>query len=252
MKKIIPVILFLQALGAWSQAPVDFATSDQYWAPFYSLNTEGKEVGLVPDLLNLLIVQRLGMEFSINPFPWIRAQEMVKAGTMDFTISLPTPARLEYSVASDRPLYSIYFKVYVRKDHPRLGEINQVKTLDDIKSLGLTVVSNVGNNWIKTNVESRGIPTSYVRDDVTILRFLELGRADITIDSPLSLTDRIRTLGFGERILETGIKFDEVWFHILWSKKSPYYSQWPRINREITAMTSSPPYQALLKKWLGK
>lgn len=237
---LFPVLCFSQDL------PVRFVTADQEWAPFVVLDPSGPPTGLTFDVASLIVKKGLNRTMATQLFPWARAQELVKVGAADMTITLPTASRLEWAWASDQPLYSIYFKVYTRSNHPRLEEIRSIKTLEDIKRLGFITVSNLGNNWHRTNVEAKGIPTHYVRDDVTILRFLEAGRADLVIDSPFSLNPRIDQLNFRDKIVETDVKFDEVWFHLLVSKKSPLAKDWPQVNEAVTRIVGSDEYKKMI------
>lgn len=249
---VLSLFILAASLTAEPLTPVEvrFATSDQPWAPFRTVTKEGTEEGLVPDLLHLVLEQRLGFRVTIHPLPWVRAQEMVAQGELDCTITLATPARMSWAVASKARLYSIYFKLFTRAHHPMMTEIRRIQDLAEIKRLGLTVVSNAGNNWIKENVERIGIPVHYVASDEAIIRSLEAGRADVTIDSPLSLTPRIANLGLGDRIVETEARFDEVWFQLLWGRRSPLFPLWPEIDQTLTDVVGSREYQELVKRYL--
>ena len=122
----------------------------------------------------------------------------------------------------------------------------QDKNLQRYKKLGLTTGSNSGNNWYKTQVESLGIPTHHVKDDDTILQFLENKRADIVIDSPVSLRPRTTSIGLQDKIVETNIEFDEVWFYVLLGRDSTYAPHWDKLNNAITETVNSIEFKTLM------
>ncbi len=229
-------------------AELQFGMAEAMWAPFSIQKPDGTLGGLAKDSLDLILTKGSGIPYRINLLPWARAQNDTENGLIDLILTLKTPERLQWSVASDKPLYSIYFKIFTRRDHPRLAEILAIKTYDDIKKLGLVTVSNLGNNWHKTTIEDRGIATEWVKNDRNLVLFLASGRADIAVDSPLSMNPLIHKEGLEKELMETEVKFDEVWFYVLMSKKSKYLGLWPQINQKITEVVATTDYKRLLDK----
>ena len=248
-------VLFLVAAafpgGAQTIKPVptlQYAQAENMRAPFSILQADGTVGGLAKDSLDLILTKGLGLPYRIIVVPSLRAQNGAEKGTIDLILTLKTPERLAWSVASDKPLYSTFFKIFTRRDHPRLAEILTIKTYEDIKALGLVTVSNLGNNWHKTNIEDRGIATEWVKNDHSLVLFLASGRADIAVVSPLKMNPLIRKEGLEKQLFETGVEFDEVWFHVLMSKKSPFLNLWPQINQKVTDVVATTEYKRLLDK----
>lgn len=161
--------------------------------PVYELEpgNESGWKGLFVELVEEIFAKELGYRVVIEQYPWKRAQQNVKEGIADITVSVPTAERLEYALKSDRPIYRMYLNIYTYAGHPKLAEIRKIKTVQDINSLKLKPVTNLGNGWHKENIDDAGVTTFYVPNDENLVQFLAFRRADIMIDAPLFMTPLI-------------------------------------------------------------
>lgn len=233
---LICVVAFISqpCLAEKTLAPISLAGAE--WIPFISQDVEGIPCGLYADIFNELFVERLGVPFAYKERPWSRAQLEVKTGASDFVIALPTEERLDFAVASKEPFLLLYLSVYTYKDHEKLHEIEKVKFLEDIKRLGLTCVSNIGNGWHQANVESAGIKTHYVLTEENAIQFLANKRADIMIDMVITTNSIVEKLNLTSVVLATPARFGPIPLYFLMSKKSPYLSRMGEIEETFIKM----------------
>jgi polar amino acid transport system substrate-binding protein len=185
------------------------------------------------------IFNDLGYKMVIEQYPWMRAQQKLKEGNADFTVSIPTVERLEYAFKSAEPIFQMYFNVYTYADHPNLFEIKKIKTVQDIISLNLKPVTNLGNGWHKENIEDAGITTFHVPNDENLVQFLALKRADIMIDAPIFMNYLTKKNNLESKIVKTDVLFGPINFHLLVSKNSKYAYLMPEINRTINKLVQN-------------
>lgn len=219
------------------------------WPPVIYLDEKGKMSGLYADLLHEVFIKRIGLEFQYKQVPWRRAQREVKEGIADFLIAIPDTERLLYAVSSKRAFFKLYLNVYTYENHPRIQEIQRIKTVGDIKRLGLTTVSNMGNGWQKTNVEAIGIPTFYALTEEEACLFLARKRADIMIDAVVPTNHIIKKLGLVDDLVITGASFGPIDLHLLMSKESKYLPFMDRIDTAFTELEEDGTLEKLLERY---
>lgn len=195
------------------------------------------------------IFEDLGYKVVIEQYPWTRAQQKIKEGYADFTFSIPTAERLEYAVISDEPILQMYFNVYTYADHPKLKDISKIKTVQDIISLKLKPVTNLGNGWHKENIEDAGVTTFYVPNDENLVQFLALKRADIMIDAPIFMNHLTKKNNLESKIVKTDVLFGPINFHLLVSKNSKYADLMPEINKTINKLVQNGILEQIVSKY---
>lgn len=203
--------------------------------PLYELEPDNENgwKGLFIEIVDEIFTKELGYKLVVEQYPWKRAQQNVKEGKADITVSVPTAERLEYAFKSDKPILKMYLNVYTYAGHPKLKEIKEIKTVQDIIALKLKPVTNLGNGWHKENIEDEGVTTLYVPGDESLVQFLALKRADIMIDAPLFMNHLINEYKLGSKIVRTDVLFGPINFHLLVSKNSRYAELMPKIDKAI-------------------
>lgn len=246
------VFLFFTILfGNGEQRPFTLVVGDEPWPGIMTWSDSGEYQGLYKTFLDALAQDR-GWSATVKPVPWQRAQTMVAAGEADALIAVASPDRQSYAQACDTPVFSLYFTIYTYRQHPRLAEIMAINSVEDILRLELTTVSNRGNGWHQENVEAKGVATVYVNDDKTMVQFLAARRADIILDTPLSMNHRIQELGLRDTIVSTNIRLDETSLRLLISRKSPYSREFEGINQAATRVIKSESFQDELNELYGQ
>ncbi len=206
--------------------------------------------GLYADILDDILGKRLKRQWTGTLLPWKRAQAEVQNGTSDILITIPTAERRAYTLVSTQPVYEESLHVYTYKDHPKIEEIRKIKTAEDILRLGLTPVTNLGNNWHRENIDAAGIKTHYVPADENLAKFLAAKRADIMIDKPSSMNRLIENLKLTQQIEMTPARFGPIKFHILVSQKSPLASSMPSLNQAVEQFVKDGTRERLAAKYL--
>src|SRR4051812_13057315 len=79
----------LARFAAGDSLPLRIVYFDNF-SPFCWVNEKGDMQGLLVDTLNEALGQRLNLSLQHNGFPWIRAQQMVKASVADAFCTVPT------------------------------------------------------------------------------------------------------------------------------------------------------------------
>lgn len=207
-----------------------------------------KQTGLLIEILDE-VFKLVGQPYAVEVYPWARAQATVQAGQADVLITVPTPERLVYAVASDGPVYLMVMQIYARKDHPRLADIRRIKSAQDIVALDLVAVSNLGNGWHKATIEAAGVKTHYGTSDESAARMLAAKRGDLIVDSAVSMAAEIRRLGLQNTLTATGAPFQPVRFHVLMSNKSTFLPRLPEINRAIQTLQKNGTLERLSQKY---
>ena len=208
--------------------------------------------GLYPEILDDILTKRMGLAWTGILLPWKRAQMEVQAGNADILITIPTEERRGYSLPSARPVLETYLYIYTYKDHPQIEAIRNIKTAEDILRLGLTPVTNLGNNWQRENIDSAGIRTNYLPAEQNIAKFLAAKRADIMIDTPFTMDRIIDSLALWREIEMTPARFGPIKFHILVGNKSPLATSMNKLNLAVEGFVLDGTRERLANKHLGK
>jgi polar amino acid transport system substrate-binding protein len=199
----------------------------------------GQYAGYLHDIVIDAFEKRLGIKVHIEVMPWKRCQGMVADGTADLMVTIPTAQRLTYAVTHDKPIWIKRRILFTYRGHPRFDAINRLNGLAEIKAGGYTVISYLGNDWVKSSLQHTGIPILYATTVDGMYRMLSAQRGDLVVEQRGLARSQIQALGLAETVVETGGVASESGFHILISKKSPCASLIPRLNREIEAMRAS-------------
>ncbi len=242
------VVLSAQAAG---NATIRFAMTDAPPLATASPDTASGMKGLYPDILNDILTRRMGLQWTGTFAPWKRAQFTVQTGNADILITVPSEERKGYAIPASLPVFEEFLHVYTYKDHPRILEIREIKTAEDIRRLGLVPATNLGNNWHAENIDAKGIKTRYVPADENLARFLAAKRADIMIDTPSTMDPKIDRLGLTQQIEKTSAKFGPVGIYLLVGKKSTLSSSMNALDQAIEEFIRDGTRERLAAEHLG-
>lgn len=153
--------------------------------------------GLLIELMNGSLRDRMGLAVDHRGFPWARAQSLVAAGEGDGLCTNPTRARKQYAVFSRSPALTIHFDLFYNLAHPRREEIEFIRTLHDLKTF--RIVDFKGNNLAKS-VYRNDFNVFWANDPETIMKTLKELRQDVYIGNPLYATKLIREMGLANII----------------------------------------------------
>lgn len=115
---------------------------------FHPLNIErpdGSIGGVYADTLQI-IAERLGWSYSYRPYPWARAQEMVRRGQADAYITIPTTERMDYMKFTSAPLIVLDRGLLVtHRDHPLRRQIEAIDHYDALREV--SIATYIGDGW---------------------------------------------------------------------------------------------------------
>lgn len=249
------VLLLASAIAMPSQAAgnasIRFAMTDSPPLATAAPDAASGMKGLYPDILDDILTKRMGLQWTGSLIPWKRAQQEVQTGTADIFITVASKERKVYAIPSSRPVFEEYLHIYAYKDHPKIQEIRKIRTADDIQRLGLIPVTNIGNNWHQENIDSHGIKTRYVPAEESLAKFLAAKRADIMIETPLTMDPKIDSLGFAQQVEKTPARFGPISFYLLVGKKSPLSSSMKALNQAVEQFIRDGTRERLAEKHLG-
>lgn len=249
--KILAFILFFTAItsGNLQANNTEISVSTPEWPPIIYKDQHGKSKGFYMDMFTEIFTNRLDLQINRRTVPWKRAQFEMQQGETDFIIALPTPERLEYSVASKEPFFQLYMNVYTWNGHPQLEEIQQITTPADIKELGLTVVTNAGNGWHDKHIEPLQIPTITIPADESTIQFLAKKRADILINASIPTNHTIKQYNLQNQLVMTKAHFAPTSLHLLLSKKSSFLPMMHQIDNAFQEAKNSGAIDRILEKY---
>lgn len=237
MKPFLTLALLLSlVMPASAQDSVKWVFTNYPPANFQA--QDGRFKGFFHDIVMEVFTQGLGIPVKIAVYPWKRCQAMVKDGTADIMVTIPTADRLEYAITHERPIWIKRRILYTYRNHANIHDIERLNGLGAIKSGGYVVISYLGNSWVEKAVEAEGITVAYATTVNGMYHMLAAKRGDLIIEEKSLATPRITELALAERIVETNGIGSESGFHILISKKSPFAALISRLDREVESMRS--------------
>ncbi len=248
MNKLISALVLglalLQGSHADTKAPVQVVYFDNY-APYSWLDSDGKMRGVFIDILDAVIGQRMGYALEHKGLPWARAQEHVRLGIDDAMIAPVTEARGQYTNISQHPVLNSRMALFTNATHPRMRELQQTRSLQDVKSYKF--VTQLGDGWAGENL--REMDVNYVGDLDSVLRVLSLGRADLFVEASLVTHWNLKNLGLATEVSEVeGVTIELTPYHLMVSKQSARQIL-PEFDQQMQAFMRSGEFQRLLEKY---
>jgi polar amino acid transport system substrate-binding protein len=167
---------------------VPLATAEQVvvaynddWAPYSAKGTGSSAKGILVDLLQEALGNRMGMEVKHIALPWGRVQEDVRSGAYDAFITVPTAERLTYVNSSQQIAFTVEMRAFVNRHSSKKAEIESVTGVDQFAQL--RVCDIFANGWAKRLYEQKQIKVQYFRDSEVCFRQIAAGRYDITLEA---------------------------------------------------------------------
>lgn len=149
-----------------------------YYATFPPLcfEQDGKMQGILLDILGQA-AKTAGIDVTHQGFPWARAQAMVQNGEADAFCTNPTDERRAYALFTELPVYVAPVSLFYAADNPRSSQIEQIKTIDDLKAVKQGDYN--GNGFAETTF--KGLPIEWSPNLVNTLTKVSLSRNDVFV-----------------------------------------------------------------------
>lgn len=243
-------LVFCLLGGSASAHPVLRVAYPQFW-PFFERTEHGEMTGFFYEIATQAL-GRMGIQAVWEAFPWSRCQARVRLGESDAMITVPTAERLTYCVTHNDPFYLKKLNIFTYSGHPSLDDIEAIESVDDIKRLGLTVVTYHGNGWNDTHILARGIKVYEAPLIKSTWRMLASRRGDIAIEWPGAAWPMIRDGGVSAQIIQTEAHLEAMPFHLLIGRDSSYADRIEEFNAVILQMKEEGEIDRIVGKYIVK
>ncbi|MBN2651218.1 MAG: transporter substrate-binding domain-containing protein [Spirochaetales bacterium] len=218
MKRLLFVFISIFCIGSVF-GQLRFVAADNAKPLFWVEDSEYK--GLYADVLYEVLNKKLKIPYTIEAFPWERAQQMVEHGEADAMITINTPQRLNYSKANQIPLLTSKISLFIKKGRDDLYfNLLSVKSYKDLKPY--QIIGLIGDSKLKDYLIEDEYKIYRVNNHLSILQMLFSERADIWIHSVSGAQTIIKQYGYEDKIINVPITLQIENFHLLISRKSKY------------------------------
>lgn len=213
--------------------------------PPYSYRERGEMRGLLVELLDEVLVRRMGLSVRHEGYSWLRAQALVREGQADALLTMPTPERLKYVEPSVESPLALQIALFTYRGHPRWDELEKVRGADQLQSF--RVASYYGNGWAKTRFAT--LPIDWRPTDREVLRLIALKRYDVTAIAPEIAHSLLTEMKLDGEVVQVGEPLDRSYFHLLIGRRSPYLPELARFDETVRAMRRDGSLAQILGKW---
>jgi len=233
MPRLLAIYLLISASICTAKAPMQLAFSDTY-APL-SWSVEGEMKGIIVDVLNEALVQRMGIQASFQGFPWSRAQKLVENRFADAFVTVPTNARRKYTQCSKNPVLTVEVRLYTYVNHPQIEALSNATTYDDLSQF--TIIEYLGNGWAKEKFKN--LKVLWVPNLEQTYKMLAIKRGDVLVRNSFNFHYFMRNLDIQNAVVELPVIFSSVDFHLCIQKSSPYKNLLAKFDAVISGMKAS-------------
>ncbi len=242
--KLLPLVFFFLLSPIVAAAtPLKLAFPENYAPMIWTEN--GQMKGVVIDVLNTVLKNRLNIETQYNGYPWSRAQVNVKKGIADAFVTSPIPERLEYTVCSKEPVFSGDIVIYTYVNHPRRDEILAIQSPQDL--LEFVLVDYRGNGWLKSRLpDARVVWTDTLEQTY---KLLANKRADIIVRDTVNFDFFARDHLYTKRIEKTSVVVDTINIHLCINKNSEYTDILPAFDNAIKDLRAAGTINAIIDSY---
>lgn len=214
------------------------------WPP-YSSGVGQNVVGILPTLMDEILVNRMGMTIEHHGAPWARVQRYVETGKMDAFVTVPTEKRLEYAHTSDAIVYRFEMRPIVKGGGDAENKLNAEPTIDTLKTL--RVCDMRANGWAKNFYSKHEMDFHAAADAAACLRLINGGRLDVIIQPAAIGLQSIKQQFRGELLTPLPHVYGLMEFTLLLSKQSPEFEEiMPRFDEAIAAMKEDGSYDRIV------
>jgi polar amino acid transport system substrate-binding protein len=186
--------------------------------------------------------------YTLEPVmvPWLRAQEMARAGRIDLLVNIRiTPERSAWLTFSRNPTFSNPIVVFMRRDRQI-----PFRSWDELQPLlgGTALGDNYGNGfdeYLAAKLTTQSAPTM-----VENFRKLDAGRIDYFVSGYYMGHAWLQLSGLDRRIVALDPPVSDNSINLAFNKKSPHVGLLPEIDRNLARLQADGTPDRLLRKYL--
>ncbi|MAC48025.1 MAG: hypothetical protein CMI12_14425 [Oceanospirillum sp.] len=217
------------------------------WKPYSYGNKEGQAKGILVDIVDFILHQKMGFTVQHIPLPWERAQNMVRNGSYDALITAPTAERQFYFKRTNSTLYRLQWRAYLStqsSNYQRLKGADNPLTIRDV-----SCVSLLGDRTSESLYRRFNLDCQSVKDLPLALKMMQMGRVDLFVHSKAIVDQHMMSQNYMGLIEEHPMVLKKVPFVLMVSKYSPYADQLTdAVDRMVMDMAATGEYERFLSK----
>ncbi|MFV3073473.1 substrate-binding periplasmic protein [Niveispirillum fermenti] len=208
------------------------------FVPFSQVDDAGRVHGMFVDAAQSVLHDRLGQTVEHQAFPWARAQAMVRGGEADGFLTVPTPERMAYVLASATPVFRFPMSIVAARDNPRLDALRRVRSLADLAPF--RVGHYIGSGWAEAHLRPLGLDIHWATDLAGALRLVANGRVDAVVDNAVSLRHRLADPEFAGRLSELPHTLAQQPYHLCIGRSSPFAPLMAQVDMVLSGHGPAP------------
>lgn len=211
--------------------------------PYSWEDSEGRATGILIDILDAILRDKMNYTVIHEALPWERAQKRVLHGDADAFCTLITPTRLAYSTPTMLPVITLRTEVSVSPKNPRLDSILLVETISDLKPFKIAAYRGYG-------FLNKYPDFDYVlsNDSLSAVKMVASNRADIYVGVREHLRSLIKRTG-AELITFPFKGAPEVDFHFMIGNHYPSDTIHSEFDKALAQLKEEGVYQLILEKY---
>jgi len=227
-------------LCAAAAEPFDRPLSIAYnadWSPYSYQTADGKTRGILVDVLQEALVQRMGLKVEHLSYPWNRVQLHIQQGIQDAFISVPTDERLVYSQSSAQTAFVVEMRAFVSPTSPQYPSLMKTRAVAEFSRF--KVCDIYGNGWSNRLYETNQVYATLFRTNEIAMEQVLHGNCDLTMGAGEVGLKIIRERNWDDRLVILPEVFDRMNFTLMINKNSPYVGILPQFDWTIREMRKS-------------
>lgn len=251
MKKII-FILCLMFSNLLSHHVMDnqkiMITYAEDWAPYSYRDENGNMQGILVEIANELLRNKLHLDVRNEGFPWKRAQKLAEEGTFDAVITYPSENRKKKYLYAKEPLTNLEWRGFSSKYSKNYVSTMASKDPLSIKDKELAFCAVLGDETSFGLLKNANGKVHKAKNVDIAIKHLNKGRSDFFINSRLTTMHTIYRNGIVDDVQIHSKIYKQVPFHFLLSKKSDFDKRViTRLDKLVVKMKKDGSYKKMIQ-----
>ncbi len=175
--------------------------------------------GILPDLMQTIVAERLGVMLESRVLPWAEAQGAVYAGEIDALVTFASAKRLETMYASRTTVFTQQFRAFVRAGSMTERRLRANPEVDQLAAE--RGCWSRGDGWQKSFLSKHRIAYDEGENVIHCLKRIDRSRSGFILLGTAFGRHIVRLEGLRGRIVMVPHVYDSVPFNLLVSKQYP-------------------------------
>ncbi|SCA57611.1 conserved exported hypothetical protein [Candidatus Terasakiella magnetica] len=245
------VVSFLLSLTVISTVQAQTLRAATLHFPPYSYENENQKADGISVQTVRKLAARLGMEVEVEVYPWARALELVRKGSVDMLFTAyKTPAREKFLYYSAVPLIVQKVSLFVNSS----SHLNSLEDITLGKASTTATRRKVSYGPVIDNlIKQNQLVNSFTgNDDIHLLELLKGKRVDTVPLSQFVAYHNIRKAGLENDIREIQPPVQSVPSYLTFSKALDHKKLATQFSVELIKMRKDGSIQKILDQWLAQ